>query len=238
MLRPRVASLPAARSEATTMGHTDGSDRGSAWAGRYWERLLELEPFLATEVGDERFDDRLPDPSEAGLARRETLMREALRELESIDRPALDVAVRTTLDVMEAMAVRELDSIEMRFDRFMAAVHMWGPAGLLAEVASRQRANTRERRERYLRRLEAVPRYLDEIDRILGEAAAVGQTVPEVVADRTIGQVERLVATDPAHSPALLPLAAASDSEIEPVLPVLSDPILPAHEPYLSAPPE
>ena len=37
-----------------------------AVADRYWDDLLELEPILGTEVGDERFDDRLPDPTAAG----------------------------------------------------------------------------------------------------------------------------------------------------------------------------
>jgi hypothetical protein len=45
---------------------------------RYWEKLLALEPLLGTMVGDERYDDRLPDPSDAGRAARETLHRSAL----------------------------------------------------------------------------------------------------------------------------------------------------------------
>ena len=38
---------------------------------RYWEKLLELEPLLGTMVGDERYDDRLPDPSDVSDGRRE-----------------------------------------------------------------------------------------------------------------------------------------------------------------------
>jgi uncharacterized protein (DUF885 family) len=213
------------------MNDVEGEAR--ALAERYWEQLLELEPILATEVGDERFDDKLPDPSEAGLARRETVQREALKGLEGIDRSALDEETRTTLDVMEAIARRDLDAVEHRFDRFHAALHMWGPAGLVAELASRQLVDTPERRERYFRRLEAIPRYLEEIGKILGEAAAIGQTVPEVVADRTIGQVERLVATDPADSPALSPLGDIPDQERERFVELVSHRLMPAYEGYL-----
>src|SRR5438128_10717431 len=94
-------------------------------ADRYWEDLLALEPILATEVGDERFDERLPDPSEEGRARREAIQRAALTALEGIERSALDVTTRTTLDVMEAIARRDLDDLEYRFDRFGAVLHLW-----------------------------------------------------------------------------------------------------------------
>ena len=52
---------------------------------RYWEGLLEAEPMLGTAIGDERFDDRLPDPGPAGRARRERLHRGALEELGSFE---------------------------------------------------------------------------------------------------------------------------------------------------------
>ena len=47
---------------------TETHDAARALVDRYWEGLLELEPFLGTMVGDDRYDDRLPDPSEAGRA--------------------------------------------------------------------------------------------------------------------------------------------------------------------------
>ena len=33
-------------------------------ATRYWDTFLELQPLVGTYVGDERFDDRLPVPSD------------------------------------------------------------------------------------------------------------------------------------------------------------------------------
>jgi len=203
-------------------------------ADRYWEDLLALEPILATEVGDERFDERLPDPSEEGRARREAIQRAALTALEGIERSALDVTTRTTLDVMEAIARRDLDDLEYRFDRFGAVLHLWGPPGLLAELGSLQRADTRERRERYLRRLKAIPTYLEEIGKVATDAAQVGQTVPEVVVDRTIAQVERLVAGDPADSPALKPLPEdIPDDERQRFVDAVSREVVPAYERYL-----
>ena len=39
-----------------------------ALADRFWEGFLERNPLWATVFGDERYDDRLDDPSEAGRA--------------------------------------------------------------------------------------------------------------------------------------------------------------------------
>ena len=44
------------------------SERMHELVERYWDQLLEIEPFLGTSAGDERYDDRLPDPSESGRA--------------------------------------------------------------------------------------------------------------------------------------------------------------------------
>ena len=56
---------------------------------RYWEGLLEVEPLLGTAIGDERFDDRLPDPGPAGRAERGSLHRGALEQPELLERAAI-----------------------------------------------------------------------------------------------------------------------------------------------------
>ena len=49
---------------------------------RFWEGLLEREPLLGTYVGDERYDDRLPDLTETGRARRSaSSTRSAIRSM-------------------------------------------------------------------------------------------------------------------------------------------------------------
>ncbi len=185
----------------------DTETKAKDLAERFWEQLLELEPLLGTQVGDERFDDRLPDPSEAGLASREGVYRAALEEAQALDRSALDTETRGTLDVLEAVAKRELSSIEHRMDRFQAVTHFWGPANLLADLGSLQRADTPERATKYLARLRAVPAYVNAIGEVATGAAKAGQVFPRLVVDRTIATVERLLSGDPKDSPAMSPSA-------------------------------
>src|SRR5437870_9806640 len=219
-------------SMATTTQPADASAR--ELADRFWDRMLELEPLLGTSVGDERYADRLPDPGEEGLAARAALYGDALHDLAGIDRAALSQIERTTLDVLEAIAARELAGIASRIDRLQVASHLWGPGQLLGEVASLQRADTPERLQRYLARLRAMPAYFAALEPILRDAEAAGQTSPGVVVDRAIAQVERLVATPLDESPALAPVASDPEAAAS-VKNLLSDKVLPAHERYLEA---
>src|SRR4029453_5182326 len=70
---------------------------------RYWDGLLELEPLLGTAIGDERFDDRLPDPGPEGRGARERLHRGALEELGLLEVDQLDEDRRVSLDILEAI---------------------------------------------------------------------------------------------------------------------------------------
>jgi uncharacterized protein (DUF885 family) len=213
------------------MGEQD--EAGRDLAERFWEGLLEIEPMLGTWVGDERYDDRLPDPSDQGVATRHDFFQEALRDLDGIDRSGLDQDLRTTLDILEAGARRELRSIEHRVDRFSAVSHLFGPGSLLAEIASLQRADTPERFERYASRLAAVPAYLDAIGQVARSGLEGGQVSPALVVDRSIQQVERLLQLDPAESPGMDPLKDGSSEDRERVADVLRGQVWPAYRRYL-----
>jgi uncharacterized protein (DUF885 family) len=204
-------------------------------ADHFWDQLLELEPILGTQVGDERFDDRLPDASETGIEARRDAYEQVLRWLDAIDRSALGIEARTTLGVAEAIAVSGLEAITYRLDRLGAVSHLFGPGQLLAEVGSLQRADTPERAARYTARLAAIPAYLEGVSAAARAGVATGVTAPGLVVDRAIGQVQRLLATDPATCPAMAPLASLPEGapERDAVLRVLRDRVWPAYGGYL-----
>lgn len=215
------------------MATADPNARARQLADRYWDRLLELDPLVGTSVGDERFDDRLPDPSEAGLVLRAQVQQEALAGLAEIDPAALDAVSRTTLDVLEAIARRELAGVAHRLDRLSIVSHLWGPGQLLAELGSLQRADTPERLEKYVARLSGIPAYLRAIDTVADEAIAAGVTAPGLVVDRAIAQVERLLAVPVASSPGLTPVLSVGGADLERIRALLTDEVMPAYREYL-----
>jgi uncharacterized protein (DUF885 family) len=211
----------------------DGEQAARALAERFWEGLLALEPLFATVVGDERFDDRLPDPSEAGLARRKDFYGSALVDLDALDRSAFGQQERTTLAVLEAASRRELDSIRYRLDRFSAVTHLFGPGNMLAELGSLQRADTPERLERYVARLGAIPEFMSATEEAARDGIRVGRTAPSLVVDRSIAQVERLLALDPEDSPGMSPVPTDREADRARVASVLRDDVWPSYSRYL-----
>jgi uncharacterized protein (DUF885 family) len=205
-------------------------------ANRFWEGVLELEPFLGTYIGDDRYDDRLPDPSDEGQERKRDFYRSYQRELEQLDPGDLDVDLRTTLDVLDSACRRQLESIRWRLDRLEAVTHLFGPGNLLADMGSLQRADTPERVDKYVARLSAVPAYLGAIGEVIDGAVKDGQVSPALVVDRTIGQIERLLSMEPEQSPAMNALGeSVSERDRERVTEALRARVLPAYQGYLEA---
>ena len=201
-------------------------------ADRFWDGLLETQPILGTSIGDERFDDRLPDPTAAGRAREETLMRDSLDQLATIDRARLDVTARTTADVLETICVRSLAELDQRIDLLGAASHLFGPVNMLGEIASLQRADTPERLDRYEARLRSFRPYLDAWSEVAREGIAASITSPRVVVERSIAQIERILELGTSGSPALLP--AGDDARAKDRLEgVVRDIVNPAYASFL-----
>jgi uncharacterized protein (DUF885 family) len=202
-------------------------------AARYWDTFLELQPLVGTYVGDERFDDRLADPSQEGLARERAFHQSALAELQLVDRSALPEDLRTTLDLIEFGSTRALSDIANRIDRLQVVGHLFGPAGMLVDLASLQRADTPDRLDRYVARLAAMPAFYEAVREVVRDGIASGQTAPRIVVERTIGQVERLLALGPEDSPGMLPVANAPQADRDRVAAALRDAVWPAYQGFL-----
>lgn len=211
----------------------DQASRARDLADRYWLALIEIAPLLGTEAGDERFDDRLGDPSEAGRAHDEDVHRAALEELATIDRAALPASERGTMDVLEAIARRGLSELEHRLDRLYAASYFSGPVAMLGAIASLQRADTPERLDRYVARLRAFPPYLEAWADVVRDGVATGVTSPRVVVERSIDQLERVLALGASENPAMLPVADGDDAARGRVAGAVRDEVNPALADYL-----
>jgi uncharacterized protein (DUF885 family) len=199
---------------------------------RYWDGLLEVEPLLGTAIGDERGDDRLPDPGPDGRAERERLHRGALEELGLLEVDKLEEDQRLSLDILEAIARRDLASLEHRTDRLSAVSHLWGPAGLIGELASLQRADTPERVRRYATRIAATPAYYDAELEIMREGIADGVTAPRIVVERALAQIDRLLASGAEDSPALAPVPVEDAEGRSLMITAVADHLLPALQRY------
>src|SRR6185503_13345855 len=105
----------------------------------------------------------------------------------------------------------------------------------LPQLCQFQAADTPERLETFLARLHAYPRFMADNRELLREALHSGLTAPRIVAERTIAQLERMLATpiDEAVIPSLAQVA--SDADREKIRDVVRDEVYPADAAFLEA---
>ncbi len=199
-----------------------------------WERTLELRPVLATMFGDERYDDQLEDPGPAGRAARRALAEDVLARARAIDPSGLDEEEAITRDLLILVAETEVRDDDLRMD-LTAAVDQQGHQALLPELVQFQRADTPERLDRLIGRLSAYPAMADAVVELVHEGRREGVTPARVVAERTVDQLERLLATPPERSPIVTIPAVTKDADRQRILDAVRTNVYPADARYLAA---
>ena len=197
---------------------TDVNDPGWAvndLADRFWETILELNPSLATTYGDERYADRLEDPSPAGRARTRALMERTVAEVEAIDPSGLPIEDRITRDMLRVVGELAIEEDDQKIYQLRVVDQMAGPQTLLPQLALFQPADTPERLEKLLARLAAYPAFMAANTGILREGLSSGLTAPRIVAERTVAQIERLLSVpiDEAVIPSMAKVTSDADRE-------------------------
>ncbi len=204
-------------------------------ADRFWEAILAEEPTTATMYGDERYDDRLEDPSPAGRDRRRALAERTLAEATAIDPAGQSLEDRITLDMIRVVCELTLVQDRQRTDLLRVVDQMSGPQTLLPQVAMFQAADTPERLERFEARLRAYEGYMAANRELLREGIASGLTAPRIVTERTIAQLERLLEVPAESSIIATGARVASESDRERLVRLVRDVIQPADRAFLEA---
>ncbi|HVT57812.1 MAG TPA: DUF885 domain-containing protein [Thermoanaerobaculia bacterium] len=145
-----------------------------------WELALREDPLLATSVGDNRYDDRLPSMTAADLARRVELARRALARLHAIDRSGLDATDRISYQLFERQLADQLS--EDQFKSYLMPISAEGGfhsdfARLPAEMPF---AAVKDY-ENYIARLRAFPAYMQQQTALLRQGLSAAMTLPKVV---------------------------------------------------------
>ena len=204
-------------------------------ADGFWERILELSPISATVQGDDRYDDRLPDPGPEGQARYRRLALDMQAAAASIPTEGLNVEDRITRDMLRVIGELILTEQEHRLDTLQVVDQMNGPQTMLPQLTQFQAADTPERLEKFLARLHGYPAYMAANTELVREALASGLTAPRIVAERQIAQIKRMLATpiDQAVVPAMV--RVANDADREKVREIVRDEVYPADARFLAA---
>jgi uncharacterized protein (DUF885 family) len=166
---------------------------------REWERDLADNPLLATYRGDRRYDDRWPDLSPAARQARDAANAKVLEDLGRIPREALSAADRLNHDLFRHQYEDRVAAAPFHPEYYSIRARE-GPQSL-NETAEQMRFETVADYETWLRRMAALPAYLDQYGELLQRAAAEGRTQPRVIMDRVVPQLAMQVVERPEDSP-------------------------------------
>jgi len=205
---------------------------------REWERDLKDNPLLATYRGDTRYDDRWPDISPAARAARHAADAKVLEVLDRIPREQLSPAEQLNYDLFrykyedrKAAAAFHPEYYEIRARD--------GPQSL-NETAEAMSFQTVANYEVWIRRMAALPGYLDQYAELLRRAAREGHTQPKVIMDRVVPQLAMQVVDRPEDSPFFARFRTYPDSIPQPererltaaARTVISESVVPAYREF------
>jgi uncharacterized protein (DUF885 family) len=220
---------------------TDPNTAVNDLADRFFDGVLERDPIFATVLGDERWDDRLPDLGPQGRERAEAAYRATLDEAREIGSDELGTEQLITRDLLVLVCENYLEYY--RQEQYQLAVdHMSGPQTIPAEIAQYHRADTPERLDKLITRYAAYPAMIEQYIGTLAEGITTGRTSAAVPVRRAIEQIERMLATEVEQSPSVTQarvddaargrLVEATREHIYPALDRLRDYLADDYEPH------
>lgn len=171
---------------------------------REFRNLLEEFPEQATFLGIEGHDHRVTDLSPQAIERRKGRVRRLISELERFDPGRLSTQDRISREVMlqdlrlqaaEAALYGKLPFAS--FADWMPISTMHGPHDFLSALAKATPFRTSRDYESYLKRLEALPRALDQQVHLMRVGLKSGWTAPQATLARVPGMLETFAGADP-----------------------------------------
>ncbi|HET6151009.1 MAG TPA: DUF885 domain-containing protein [Polyangia bacterium] len=183
----------------------------AALAAQYWEQRLLADPIEATEIGDRRFDDRMPDLTPEAHER-ELARRRALRDRVA----ALDEARQSPPDrVTRGLLLGEIDA-----DLARGECHLdeWsvdprdGPQVAFLQLAELQTVNSVGQARAMTARWQKMAQTIDERIANLRRGLAAGKVATREAVTRVIGQLDQLLARPDAEWPLRTPASAERPS--------------------------
>ena len=196
---PEPSTAPATvAGEATTE-----SQKLQALFEDYFERILELNPILATSIGDPRYNDRFvvgiaPDVIE----QEQKLERDYLARIQTVDRSSLTPQEQLSYDIFKSD--RELEIEGFRFPGELLPLNQfYSTPNQFAQLGSGnglQPFKTVKDYDDFLKRLDGLVRWTDQAIVNMRLGMQRGYTLPKVLVEKTLPQLQAHVVAKPGDS--------------------------------------
>ena len=159
------------------------------------DRYREL-PEIATLRGRNEYNDRWTDWSRAGIDRRAGKRQEYLRQLRPFLNASLSDQDKLSVQLLQYFLEREIETEPL--DLYLLRVgQLVGVHNNVFRTIDAMPQNTVRDYENIIKRLQAVPVYVDQNIAILNESIARGLLQPSLVVDRVLAQLRNQAAQKP-----------------------------------------
>jgi uncharacterized protein (DUF885 family) len=175
-----------------------------------WEYTLRTQPELATQVGDNRYNDRLSDFSDKAIADDIEHTREALVRFKAIDISGFPEQEKLDHALMLRSLQEGLDSAQFR-DWEMPATQFGGIHLGYASLPFDSPFRNVKDYDDYLSRLHQIPRVLDQAIGHMRDGLRDGLMPPKYLLEKVTSQAQEIAAEPLAKSPFTAPLRKFPD---------------------------
>jgi uncharacterized protein (DUF885 family) len=191
-----------------------------AFFERQFHLGLEESPETATFLGIPGHNHRLADLSPESVERRRALVKRAIRELERFDPRSLNTQDRVSREVM-LYDLRRHDAINAIYgplafasgsDHPLPVSSMWGPHQTWSFLAKSTRFETARDYDDYLKRLQAMPRSLEQVQARMRLGMRWGWVAPRVAMETVPARLDAFAGDDVTSSTLWSPFATFPDA--------------------------
>ncbi|MBC7656867.1 MAG: DUF885 domain-containing protein [Frankiaceae bacterium] len=199
LLAPTAQAAPDAKATAALYALFDAD----------YQRQLREDPLGASYLGEDRYNDKMPDLSSPAMAVRQQAVRDSRQTLLGIDRKALSEADQLNYDIY----LLELDQsiAGLRFhDEFMPVSHQGGVHTFADGMLQGLRFEKAKDYSDWIARLRAYGTYTDQTIALMRQGMASGWMRPKAIMQRVPAQIAGQIVAAPEDSASYSPFKAMS----------------------------
>jgi uncharacterized protein (DUF885 family) len=163
-----------------------------------WQEDLIDDPISATQLGDARYNDKLPDMSQLAIDERNKRNFARLASLRKIKKDKLDKADQLNFDLFERDIMGRIN--EANFKPYLYAIRTFDGPQLLTEVAEFAPFNTVKDYDNWIARINASGVYFDQWIALLQTGVTERRTQPRVTVNKILEQIKPQLVSNPEDS--------------------------------------
>jgi uncharacterized protein (DUF885 family) len=163
-----------------------------------WQEDLADDPITATQLGDARFNDKLPDMSVETIEARNKRNYLRLASLRKINKEKLEKADQLNYDLFERDIRFRID--EHTYKPWLYAIRTFDGPQLLTEVSEFAPFSTVKDYDNWIARINASGVFFDQWIALLQQGATERRTQPRVTVNKILEQIKPQLVTNPEES--------------------------------------